>query len=182
MMNVTDIRGIGELAKRVDGLVIVDNTFMTPYLQQPLKLGADVVVHSGTKYLGGHNDTLAGVLVVQDQDILERLRVLSKTLGACLAPFDSWLILRGIKTLPIRMEQQEENAHALANWLKDQQWINKVHYIGLPEHPGHEIIKRQAAGFGAMISIEVTEEPWSNGFLADFQSSSSLKALEELKR
>jgi cystathionine beta-lyase/cystathionine gamma-synthase len=139
-------------------LLIVDNTFLTPYFQQPIKLGADIVIHSGTKYLGGHNDTLAGFAVVNDEKISERLRFIYKTTGACLSPFDSWLLIRGIKTLPLRMEKQQENAMKLANWLCEQKNVKTVHYAGLPSHPGYAISKRQATGFGAMISFEVDSE------------------------
>jgi len=155
MMQVTDIRAISRLAEEHELLLIVDNTFLTPYFQQPLCLGADVVVHSGTKYLGGHNDTLAGFLVVRDEALAERLRFIYKTTGACLAPFDSWLLLRGIKTLAVRMEQQQKNALAIADWLRRQEGIKSVHYVGLPDHPGYEISCKQAGGFGAMISFEV---------------------------
>jgi len=139
-------------------LVIVDNTFLTPYFQQPLNLGADVVLHSGTKYLGGHNDTLAGFLVVNDAELSAKLRFIYKTVGSCLAPFDSWLLLRGIKTLAIRMEKQQENAMQIANWLKKQPKIKKVYYVGLPEHPAYEISTRQASGYGSMISFTVDQE------------------------
>ena len=155
MMNVADIRAAVEIAKRRGILTIVDNTFLSPYFQNPLELGADIVVHSGTKYLGGHNDTIAGFLVTSRQDISDRLRFLIKTTGAGLSPFDSWLLIRGIKTLAIRMEKAQENAMFIANWLKEQDCVEKVIYPGLKEHPGHEIMKKQARGFGAMISFEV---------------------------
>ena len=155
MMKVTDIKAIAALAKAYGLLTIVDNTFLTPYLQRPLELGADVVLHSGTKYLGGHNDTLAGFLVVANQELSERLRFLYKTVGGVLAPFDSWLLMRGIKTLAIRMERQQQSALTIARWLEQQPKIKRVHYVGLPNHPGHEINRRQADGFGAMLSFEV---------------------------
>ena len=117
MMQVSDIAEIARLAREKNLLLIVDNTFLTPYFQRPLDLGADIIVHSGTKYLGGHNDTLAGFLVVKDKELSERLRYIYKTVGSCLAPFDSWLIIRGIKTLAVRMEKQQENAFVLAEWL-----------------------------------------------------------------
>ncbi|MBC3796794.1 trans-sulfuration enzyme family protein [Acetobacterium tundrae] len=158
MMQVTDIKAVAELTKRHNLILIVDNTFLTPYFQKPIKLGADIVVHSGTKYLGGHNDTLAGFVVVNDEKISDRLRFIYKTTGACLSPFDSWLMIRGIKTLPIRMDKQQENAMKLANWLGDQQKVKTVYYIGLPTHPGYEISQRQGSGFGAMISFEVDSE------------------------
>lgn len=155
MMNVTDIGKLSEIAKRHNLLLIVDNTFLSPYFQNPLTLGADIVVHSGTKFLGGHNDTLAGFLVTNREEISEQLRFLIKTTGAGLAPFDSWLILRGIKTLGIRMEQAQKNALEIANWLKTQTAVTKVIYPGLPEHPGYEIMKKQARGFGSMLTFYV---------------------------
>lgn len=155
MMNVTDIGKLSEIAKRHNLLLIVDNTFLSPYFQNPLTLGADIVVHSGTKFLGGHNDTLAGFLVTNREEISEQLRFLIKTTGAGLAPFDSWLILRGIKTLGIRMEQAQKNALEIANWLKTQSAVTKVIYPGMPEHPGYEIMKKQARGFGSMLTFYV---------------------------
>lgn len=155
MMNVTDIAALSEKARRHNLLLIVDNTFLSPYFQNPLELGADIVVHSGTKYLGGHNDTLAGFLVTDREDISEKFRFLIKTTGAGLAPFDSWLILRGIKTLGIRMDRAQENALRIAAWLKDQSGVTDVLYPGLPGHPGYEIMKRQARGFGAMLTFRV---------------------------
>lgn len=154
MMQVTDIAAAAEIAKEHGLLLIVDNTFLTPYFQQPLALGADIVLHSGTKYLGGHNDTLAGFLVVSDAVLSEKLRFIYKTTGACLSPFDSWLLIRGIKTLSVRMERQQENAMSIADWLCAQRCIKNVYYAGLPSHPGYEVSKRQSTGFGAMISFE----------------------------
>ena len=155
MMNVTDIAKMAQIAKKHDLLLIVDNTFLSPYFQRPLDLGADIVVHSGTKFLGGHNDTLAGFLVTNREDIREKFRFLIKTTGAGLAPFDSWLILRGIKTLGIRMERAAANAMKIAEWMKTQEKITAVMYPGLPEHPGYEIMKKQASGFGSMITFRV---------------------------
>lgn len=157
VMKVTDIAAVTELAKSRNIITIVDNTFLTPYLQRPLELGADMVIHSGTKYLGGHNDTLAGFIVVNDGQLAERIKLIQKSEGAVLAPFDSWLILRGIKTLGIRLEKQQENALKVAKWLKQHEKVQKVYYVGLPEHEGYEISKRQASGCGAMISFKVTE-------------------------
>jgi len=155
MMNVSDIKEIAKAAKAHNLLLIVDNTFLSPYFQNPLSLGADIVIHSGTKFLGGHNDTLAGFIVTNREDIRDRLRFLIKTTGAGLSPFDSWLILRGIKTLGLRMERAEKNALGLATWLKSQKNVTKVLYPGLPEHPGHEIMKKQSRGFGSMITFKV---------------------------
>lgn len=154
MMNVTDISAVAALAKGKGLLLIVDNTFLTPYFLNPIDLGADIVLHSGTKYLGGHNDTLAGFAVVASEELSERLRFLYKTIGACLSPFDSWLLLRGIKTLAVRMERQQQSALQIAAWLAQQPKIRKVHYAGLPDHPGYEVSVRQGRGFGAMISFE----------------------------
>ena len=155
MMSVSDIGEIAELAKKRNLLLIVDNTFLSPYFQNPLKLGADIVIHSGTKFLGGHNDTLAGFIVTNHPEVREKLRFLIKTTGAGLAPFDSWLILRGIKTLGIRMERSEKNATQIAEWLQNQKHVTKVFYPGLKEHPGHEIMKKQARGFGSMLTFYV---------------------------
>lgn len=158
MMHVTDIRAAAELAHAHGALLIVDNTFLSPYLQNPLTLGADIVVHSGTKYLSGHNDTLAGFAVVKDAALTARLREISKTIGANLAPFDAWLLLRGIQTLAVRMDRAEENAMALAQWLKTRPEVTRVIYPGLPEHPGHALMKQQARGFGAMLTFEVRDK------------------------
>lgn len=155
MMHVTDIRKTSEIAGRHGLLLIVDNTFLSPWFQNPLDLGADIVIHSGTKYLGGHNDALAGFLVTGREDVRDRLRFLSKTTGAVLAPLDSWLILRGIKTLGVRMEKSQENAKRIAEWLQEQACVTEVIYPGLPGHPGYEIMKRQARGFGAMLTFKL---------------------------
>ena len=154
-MKVADIAAISRVAKKHGLLMIVDNTFLSPYFQRPLTLGADIVLHSGTKYLGGHNDTLAGFLVVADPSISERLRFIYKTTGACLSPFDSWLLIRGIKTLAVRLDRQGQTASRIANWLQSHPRVKKVHYVGLPSHPDHELSQRQATGFGSMISFEV---------------------------
>lgn len=183
MMQVTDIAAVAKIAHERNILVIVDNTFLTPYFQQPLKLGADVVMHSGTKYLGGHNDTLAGFIVVKNSQLSEKLRFLYKTIGSCLAPFDSWLLLRGIKTLALRMQRQQENALTLANWLKKQDKITKVHYIGLPEHKSYAISQKQATGFGAMISFQVDSEDTAKRILEKvqiIQYAESLGGVESL--
>ena len=155
MMNVTDIKKVAQITKKHKLLLIVDNTFMSPYFQTPLELGADVVVHSGTKFLAGHNDTLAGFIVIKDKDLQEKLRFLIKTTGSGLSPFDSWLVLRGIKTLALRMEKSQENAAKIVNWLKTQKCVTKVIYPGLPEHPGHKIMQEQARGFGAMVTFRL---------------------------
>ena len=155
MMNVTDIRLCAEAAHSVGAILIVDNTFLSPYFQNPIALGADIVIHSGTKYLGGHNDTLAGFLCLKDDTYSEKLYKISYTLGATLSPFDSWLMIRGIKTLAIRMERAQENALTIANWLKTQKNVTKVYYVGLPEHPGYAVNASQSRGSGAMLSFTV---------------------------
>ena len=156
MMNVTDIAKIAEISRRHNLLLIVDNTFMSPYFQNPLDLGADVVIHSGTKFLAGHNDTLAGFIIVKSPELQEKLRFLIKTTGAGLAPFDCWLVLRGIKTLALRMEKAQSSAQKIAKWLKTQKEVTSVLYPGLPEHPGHQIMKTQSRGFGSMVTFRVT--------------------------
>jgi len=158
MMNVIDIAAVAKITQEKGLLLIVDNTFLTPYFQKPLSLGANVALHSGTKYLGGHNDTLAGLLVTKDAALSEQLRFIAKTTGGCLSPFDSFLIIRGIKTLAIRMERQQETALKIAHWLCEQNNVTAVHYVGLPKHPGYEISRRQASGFGGMLSFAVRDE------------------------
>ena len=155
MMNVTDIRFCAGLAKQYGALLIVDNTFLSPYFQNPIELGADIVIHSGTKYLGGHNDTLAGFVCLADDHLSEKLYKISYTMGATLAPFDSWLMLRGIKTLAVRMERAQENALAIAAFLKNHPKVTKVHYVGLPDHPGYEVNAKQSRGSGGMLSFAV---------------------------
>ncbi|NJP41480.1 PLP-dependent transferase [Oscillospiraceae bacterium HV4-5-C5C] len=155
MMHVSDIAAIAELCHRYQARLIVDNTFLSPYFQNPLLLGADIVVHSGTKYLGGHNDTLAGFLICKDAATGEELKQIQCTTGACLAPFDAWLILRGIKTLAVRMTAQQERAEALADWLQGQPHVTKLYYPGLTSHPAYNLSKRQSRGSGAMLSFRV---------------------------
>ncbi|MBR5096976.1 MAG: PLP-dependent transferase [Treponema sp.] len=183
MMNITDITAIAKLAKKRGVLLIVDNTFMSPYFQNPLALGADIVVHSGTKYLSGHNDTLSGFVVTSRADIQEKLRFLIKTTGAGLPPFDSWLTIRGIKTLALRMERAQENAQKIAAWLKTQKCVERVLYPGLPEHPGHEIQKKQARGFGAMLTFNMETEEKAKAVLGRvrlIQFAESLGGVETL--
>jgi cystathionine beta-lyase/cystathionine gamma-synthase len=154
MMHVSDIGALRARIGARDILLVVDNTFLTPYYCRPIELGADIVTHSGTKYLGGHNDTLAGFLVTAEASLAEKLRFLYKTTGACLSPFDSFLLIRGIKTLAIRMERAQDNASRLANWLLAHPKVTTVHYVGLDSHPSLAVSKKQASGFGAMISFE----------------------------
>lgn len=183
MMQVTDIAAVARLIAGKGILLIVDNTFLTPLFMRPLSLGADIVLHSGTKYLGGHNDTLAGFLAVKDSALAERLRFIYKTTGACLSPFDSWLILRGIKTLPVRMERQQETAKTIAEWLTAHKKVRAVHYVGLPSHPGYEVSCRQASGFGAMISFETDTAETARHLLENvriIQYAESLGGVESL--
>lgn len=155
MMNVIDIRKTAELAKKHNLLLIVDNTFLSPYFQRPFELGADIILHSGTKFLSGHNDTLAGFIVVNTPELSEKLRYIIKTTGAGLAPFDSWLVLRGIKTLPIRMEKAQENAQAIVEFLLQEKKVKNVYYPGIPGTNNYEACKSQASGFGSMLTFEV---------------------------
>ena len=154
-MSVTDIRAMKKLADEYSLLLIADNTFLSPYFQNPLDLGADLVIHSGTKFLNGHNDVLAGFVCTNREDLAEQLRYLYKTVGSCLSAFDSYLLLRGLKTLAVRMERQQQNALQIAQWLKKQPQVTDVLYIGLPEHPGYEVNLSQSRGFGSMISFHV---------------------------
>jgi cystathionine beta-lyase/cystathionine gamma-synthase len=157
-MRITDIRAVSEWAHSKGLKVIVDNTFLTPYFQQPLNLGADLVLHSATKYLGGHNDLLAGILVAKQPEDAEKIRFLHNTIGACLDPFNSWLLSRGLKTLPLRMERHAATALKIARWLQAQPKVKKVLYPGLPDQDGYAVSKAQATGFGGMISFEVDSE------------------------
>ena len=158
MMNVTDLSACAALAAERGLLLIVDNTFLSPYFQNPLSLGADIVIHSGSKFLSGHNDTIAGFLCSKDPAMAEKIHLISKTTGGVLSPFDSWLVIRGIKTLAVRMERQQENAVKIAKWLTKQPKVTKVFYPGLKDHPGHDISERQARGHGSMISFRVDSE------------------------
>ena len=183
MMNVTDLRAAAAIAREHGLLLIVDNTFLSPYLQNPITLGADIVVHSGTKFLGGHNDTLAGFLVVASQELSEKLRFVFKTTGACLSPFDSWLLLRGIKTLSLRIERQESNASIIADWLTKHPRVKKVYYVGLPFHPAYHINQQQARGSGSMISFHVDTEETAIKLLESLhtiQYAESLGGVESL--
>lgn len=155
LMTITDIRAVAGIAKQYNLITIIDNTFMTPYFQRPIELGADIVVHSATKYLGGHSDVVAGLVVVNSDELAERLHFLQNSVGAVLGPQDSWLLIRGIKTLGVRMERHEKNAFEIANWLNSQPEVEKVYYPGLTQHPGHEIAKAQMSGFGGMISFQL---------------------------
>lgn len=157
-MKVTDLKAMKEIALKYGLMLIVDNTFLTPYFQNPIVLGADIVIHSGTKFLGGHNDTLAGFVCTANEELKNKIRFLYKTVGCCLSPFDSFLLLRGIKTLGVRVEKQQSNAIKIANWLKEHKKVKNVYYVGLKDHKGYDVNLKQARGFGSMISFEVDSE------------------------
>jgi cystathionine gamma-synthase len=183
MLNIVDIRKAADAAHAVGAMVVVDNTFATPYLQQPLDLGADAVVHSTTKYLGGHSDTIGGFIATNDDSLAERLFFLQKSLGAVPGPFDAWLVLRGIKTLAVRMRQHCENARRVAEFLDGHPGVERVLYPGLPNHPGYEIARTQMRDFGGMVSFQMESEPEAVDFVARtkiFQLAESLGGVESL--
>lgn len=155
LLAIADIAAIAELAHAADALVVVDNTFATPYLQQPLELGADVVVHSTTKYCGGHSDVVGGALVVDDPGLAEQLKFHQNAIGAVAGPFDAWLVLRGLKTLAVRMERHSDNAERVADFLTGHSGVSEVFFPGLVDHPGHDLAKRQMRRFGGMVSFRV---------------------------
>jgi cystathionine gamma-synthase len=183
MLNVIDIRRAADAAHAAGALVVVDNTFATPYLQQPLALGADVVLHSTTKYLGGHSDVVGGFLATNDPTVAERLLFLQKSLGAVPGPFDCWLVLRGIKTLAVRMRQHCENARRIAAFLDGHPAVERVLYPGLPSHPGHETAARQMRDFGGMVSFLASSEEEALALVARtelFALAESLGGVESL--
>lgn len=157
LLGITDIQAVSEVAKRKGIFSIVDNTFFTPYLQRPIELGADIVIHSATKYLGGHSDLVAGLVVVSDEELAEKLHFIQNATGGILQPFDSFLLIRGIRTLGVRLDRHVENAVELAEFLKGNQAVKKIYYPGLKEHPGHDTNTKQAKNGGAMISFELEE-------------------------
>lgn len=157
LLKVADIREISRLCRSRGLLCIVDNTFLTPYLLRPLEQGADITIYSATKYLAGHNDTVAGLVVVKDPQLAEKVYFLQNSVGAVLGPQDSWLVIRGMKTLGVRLDRQQANAQKLAEWLKGHPQVARVYYPGLNEHPGHWLLKERARGFGAMLAFEVTD-------------------------
>lgn len=165
LMKITDIAAVAAIAQQHGILTVVDNTFMTPYLQKPLALGADIVVHSATKYIGGHSDVVGGLVVVAAEDLAEEIYFVQNSFGAILGPQDSWLLLRGLKTLKIRLDQQQATALALARWLSEQPQIERVYYPGLADHPDHELAARQASGFGGIVSFEFRTEKEAASFL-----------------
>ena len=168
-MQITDIRAISAWAHARNLKVIVDNTFLTPYFQKPLQLGADIVLHSGTKYLGGHNDLLAGILVTKHEEDTARIKFLQNTIGAVLSPFDSWLLLRGLKTLSLRMERHASSALQIAKWLQRQTQVKKVFYPGLEESLRYHVNASQVSGFGGMISFETDSEAFARSVLSELK-------------
>ena len=182
-LNVVDIRAAAQAGHAVGAIVVVDNTFATPYLQQPLSLGADAVIHSTTKYLGGHSDTVGGFVATRDDALAERLYFLQKSLGAVPGPFDAWLVLRGIKTLAVRMRQHCENARRIAAFLESSEAVERVFYPGLVSHPGHEVARTQMRDFGGMISFLTRTEQEAVDLVARtklFKLAESLGSVESL--
>ena len=157
LLNIADLAGMAHLARDLGAMLVVDNTFATPYLQQPLAFGADIVVHSTTKYLGGHSDVVGGALVVDDDALAERLRFHQNAMGAINGPFDAWLTQRGMKTLGVRMDRHCDNAERIAEYLVHHPRVRQVYYPGLPEHPGHETAAKQMRRFGGMVSFRATD-------------------------
>jgi cysteine-S-conjugate beta-lyase len=155
LLKITDLKGAAALAKEKGLLTIVDNTFMTPYLQRPLELGCDIVLHSGTKFLNGHSDVICGFAIAKDEEVGRRLKFIQNAFGAVLGPQDCWLVLRGLKTLKVRMEESQESAQRIVAWLRDQKKVTKVYYPGLEDHPGYQVHLSQASGPGAVLSFEL---------------------------
>jgi len=155
LLNIVDIEMVVDIAKRHKLLTVIDNTFATPYFLRPIEYGVDLVVHSTTKYLNGHCDVIGGAVVTTTDELTQRVQFLLNAMGTCASPFDCWLVLRGIETLPVRMKQHEENALAVTNYLKRHPKVKRVLYPGLESHPGHEIAKRQMKGFGGVVSLEL---------------------------
>src|SRR5437016_11651070 len=183
MLNVVDIRAAAEAAHAAGAILVVDNTFATPYLQRPLELGADIVVHSTTKYLGGHSDVVGGFAATNDPTIAERLYFLQKSLGAVPGPLDCWLVLRGIKTLAVRMRQHCHSAHAISSFLDRHPRVEQVLYPGLPRHPGHNVAAKQMHDFGGMISFLVESEEEAAALVTRtnlFKLAESLGGVESL--
>ena len=155
-LKITDLAAVKEIARKRNLLTIIDNTFMSPYLQRPIEIGFDVVIHSATKFIGGHSDVIAGLAVTREKALGQRLKEIQNNFGAILGPQDSWLLLRGIKTLSVRMEAQQKSAEIIANWLPGQPHVKRVYYPTLPSHPGREIHLKQASGGGAVVSFELS--------------------------
>ncbi|URZ88237.1 cystathionine gamma-synthase [Floricoccus penangensis] len=183
LLKITDIQAVAELAKKHNLLTLVDNTFATPYLQRPLELGADIVLHSGTKYLGGHSDVVSGLVTTNNQELASEIGFLQNAVGGILGPQDSWLTQRGIKTLGIRMEAHQKNAQAVAEYLENHEAVEKVFYPGLASHEGNELAKKQMSGFGGMVSFELKNEAKTAEFveaLKIFTLAESLGGVESL--
>ena len=183
LMRLCDLAAIGALARSRDLLVVVDNTFATPILQRPFDFGADIVLHSTTKYLNGHSDMVGGIVVLKRDDVAEQLQFIQKSVGAVPGPFDCWLALRGTKTLPLRMKQHDANGRRIAEWLAQDKRVGQVFYPGLPTHPQHELAKRQMHGFGGMLSIELGSMEKARAMLARtrlFYLAESLGGVESL--
>jgi cystathionine gamma-synthase len=183
LMKITDIAAVAELAHAVGAVVVVDNTFASPYLQQPLALGADVIVHSTTKYLGGHSDVLGGALVLDEGELAEKVAFLQFGVGAVSGPMDAWLTVRGIKTLAVRMDRHSANAQAIAERLVGHPKVRAVYYPGLPDHPGHQLAAAQMRSFGGMISIALSDGAAARRFAEGtrlFQLAESLGGVESL--
>lgn len=183
LMKVSDLKQLAAVTKAANAWLVVDNTFMTPYLQKPLTFGADIVVHSATKYLSGHSDVVAGLVAVADEELADRIGYLQNAMGGILGVQDSYMLLRGTKTLALRMEAHEGNAQRLAEWLREQPWVKRVLYPGLPDHPGHSILQEQASGFGGMLSFEATDVETAHRIVANtrlFALAESLGGVESL--
>jgi cystathionine beta-lyase/cystathionine gamma-synthase len=177
VMAITDIRAASDVARKAGVRVVVDNTFMSPYFQRPLDLGADIVVHSTTKYLNGHSDSVGGVVVLKHKEDAERLQFIQNAAGAILSPFDSWLVLRGIKTLPVRMDAHNANGMAIAKYLLKKKQVSKIYYPGLPTHPGHKLAKKQMSGFGGMIAFDLGSLARARRFLGRVRLCSLAESL-----
>jgi cystathionine beta-lyase/cystathionine gamma-synthase len=183
MMFLADLRAIGDIAQAHGLLFVVDNTFASPMLQRPLEFGADIVLHSTTKYLNGHSDMVGGMLVTSRDDLAERLGFIQNASGAVPGPMDCFLALRGAKTLPLRMRQHDANGRRVAAWLAEQPKVERVYYPGLPDHPQHELAKKQMCGFGAMISFDVGDVEYAKRIVERvriFQLAESLGGVESL--
>lgn len=183
MLNLTDIEAVTEICKEHNLISVVDNTFMSPYFQRPLELGADIVVHSSTKYLNGHSDVIGGIIVTSDDTVYQKIKYVQNAAGAVPSPFDCWLTLRSTKTLAVRMKQHNENAMILAEYFSKSDKVQKVYYPGLPEHPQHELAKKQMSGFGGMVSIDLGDFERAKKFLNSvkiFTLAESLGGVESL--
>jgi len=183
MMRLCDLAATGEIARKAKALFVVDNTFATPFFQQPLEFGADVILHSTTKYLNGHSDMVGGMLVTTRDDIAERIGFIQNSSGAVPGPFDCWLALRGTKTLALRMRQHDVNGRRVAEWLEKHPRVQRIYYPGLRSHPQHELAARQMKGFGGMISIELGDEAFARRFVQRtkiFALAESLGGVESL--